>query len=411
MSARHIVIVGGGVAGHGAAMAAREADGEARIVLLSAEDALPYDRTTLSKQVLHEGVSPRARPLANAEAYRAARIEVRTATRVARIDPLARRVETDGAGALAYDALVLATGARPRRLEALEHGAPIHYLRWEPDALALRRRLLEARRVAVIGAGLIGLEVAAAAGALQRQVDVLEAAAGVLGRCCDPASAAAVERMHRAHGVRIHTGCRIDSIEARGQGIRIATGTHGALDVDLVLAGIGIVPDTALAQAAGVALQDGILVDAHGRTSAEGVYAAGDAARLPLALNSEPVRLENWRHAQDHGRAVGANAGGGARAYDTVPLYWSDQYGHRLQGVGLVPRAPARTVVRDYGDGTHASFLLDADARLQAACALDRGQDIMAARRLIGARVALDPAALADRAQPLMRLAKQITSQ
>ena len=410
MSARRIVIVGGGVAGHSAALGAREADPEAVITLLSAEGTLPYDRTTLSKQVLWEGVSPRDKPLADAKAYEAARIDVRTATPVARIDAAARTVETADGKNVGYDRLVLATGAQPRRLDALDPGACIQYLRWEPDALALRRRLLAAQRVAVIGAGLIGLEVAAAASGLEREVDVLEAAPGVLGRCCDPESAAAIERLHLGRGVRIHTGCRIDAVEARGAGVRIATATHGILDVDLVVAGIGIVSDTDLAQSAGLALRDGILVDAHGRTSAADIYAAGDAARLPLPVSAEPVRLENWRHAQDHGRAVGASAAGAGREYEAVPIYWSDQYGHRLQGAGLIPRAPARTVLRDYGDGTHSTFLLDADGRLQAAVALDRGQDIMGARRLIAARVPVDPGLLADSAQPLMRIAKQATS-
>jgi len=410
VSARRIVIVGGGVAGYGAAMAARETDPDAQLWLLCAEDALPYDRTTLSKQVLTEGISPQERLLAPAEAFRTARVDVRTGARVAALESAARTVVTEDGTRYAYDALVLATGARPRTLSAVDPQAPVHYLRWAPDALELRRRLLGARRLAVVGAGLIGLEVAAAARALEREVDVLEAAPQVLARCCDGASAAAIERLHRARGARIHPGCRIERIEAHAGGARIVTATHGALEADLVLVAIGIAPDTALAEAAGLAVQDGILVDARGRTSADGIYAAGDVARLPLGVAPEPVRLENWRHAQDHGRAVGAAAAGAERTYDSVPIYWSDQYDHRLQGAGLLPRAPARTLVRDYGDGTHATFLLDADARLLAAIALDRGQDIMGARRLIAARAPLDPAALADPAQPLMRLAKQAAS-
>lgn len=408
---RRILIVGGGVAGVYAALGAREANPAADIVVLSEECCAPFDRTALSKEVLFEGIEPSDKPLLADADYQASNITLRTGVSVTGIDPAARTVATGNGDRFDYDRLILATGATPRRLAAIGDGIEILYLRTADDGAALRDKLRRARRVAVVGAGLIGLEVAAAAVALGVEADVIEAASAVLARSCDGHTAAAVERWHLDHGVRIHKGCRISTVTALPSGgIRIAFADRDPIEADLLVAGIGVTPNTVLAEQAGIEVRDGILVDQFGLTSVAGIYAAGDVARLPLPYAPAPVRLETWRHAQEHGRAVGINAAGGTAPFDSVPIYWSDQFGRRIQGAGLLPDAPRDEVVRTYSDGSHSTFVFDANGCVTAAVGVDRPQDINGARRLIAARKPVDRALVADPSVPLNRIVQQTKS-
>lgn len=404
-----MVIVGGGIAGASAAFGARAADAAADITLLCAEDCSPYDRTVLSKDALLTGAAAAEQPVFAPALYLEQSIRLLLGTRVAAIDVERQRVVTDAGASYGYDALVLATGSTPRALAGLDDGAVL-YLRTHRDAAALYPRLKRAGRAIVIGAGLIGLEVAAAARVHGVEVDVIEAADGILGRACDRHTADSIERHHRSAGVRFHTGCRITGIERSVAGAaRVSTADRGDFDADLLVAGIGVSANAALAAAAGIAVDDGIVVDRFGRASAAGVYAAGDVARLPLSFAVQPARLETWRHAQDHGRLVGRNAAGEATAYDAVPIFWSDQYDHRIQGAGLPSRAH-ELIVRRYHDGSHACFLLDKERRMRAAVGIDRSQDINGARRLIAAQAPMDGELLADPAVPVPRLVKQLTN-
>ncbi|MBZ5876243.1 NAD(P)/FAD-dependent oxidoreductase [Chromohalobacter israelensis] len=404
-----IIVVGGGVAGVRAALGARAEAPKATVTLFCDEAISPYDRTSLSKQVLLGECAPEDMPIIPAEDYVTERITVLRGVCVEEVNHTARLLTASDGTTHSYDSLILATGADIRRLPFdngnIQH---LHYLRTREDAMKVRARLGESQRLVVIGAGLIGLEVAAAAQAMNIEVDVLEASHSILGRCCDALTATTVERYHLDHGVRIHTNCRVASLANTQNApvlVRLDDGT--CLEADLVVAGIGVVPNTALAERAGVAIDNGIIVDEFGRTSLSGVYAAGDVAQIPLPFFSSPVRLETWRHAQDHGDVIGRNAAGAKQAYQAPPSFWSDQYGHRIQGAGLISEEATNRITRTYEDGSHVSFHMTNHGVLRTAIGIDRPQDINCARRLIAAGVPIVPAELADPQIAISKIVKQ----
>jgi 3-phenylpropionate/trans-cinnamate dioxygenase ferredoxin reductase subunit len=408
-SARRILIVGGGIAGVHAALGARAADPEAEIRVFSEEDCLPYDRTALSKDVLTAGIAPSEQLLFPQVHYEEQRVQLHCRARIVAVDPAQKRITTQTGATHGYDALILATGTRPRQLPGVD-AQDVFYLRTHTDAIALQPRLKQARRLIVIGAGLIGLEVAAAARALGVEVDVLEAGDAILSRACDVHTATVIGGFHQREGVKIHTGARIVGIgRGAADSLRVQLASGERLEADLIVAGVGVVPNLALAEQAGIAVDDGILVDEFGRTSVADVYAAGDAAKLPLPFLAQPVRLETWRHAQDHGHFVGRNAAGEHAPFDAVPTFWSDQFGHRIQGAGLLDRSQT-PILRAYEDGSHTSFLLDDAGRVRAAVGIDRPQDINGARRLIAAQLPIDSGLLADPGMPVPRIVKQLKS-
>lgn len=407
-----IVVVGGGVAGVRAALGARAVAPDATVTLFCDEAIFPYDRTSLSKQVLLGECTPEDLPIIPAEDYVTERITVLEGVRVEKVDHTARRLMASDGTTHSYDSLILATGAEVRRLpfdnSEIQH---LHYLRTREDAMMVRARLRVSQRLVVVGAGLIGLEVAAAAQAMGLEVDVLEASHSILGRCCDALTAITIERYHLDHGVRIHKSCNVASLKNTPDGsvsVRLEDGT--CLEADLVVAGIGVIPNTALAERAGIAIDNGIIVDEFGRTSLPGVYAAGDVAQIPLPFCLSPVRLETWRHAQDHGDAIGRCAAGAGQAYQAPPSFWSDQYGHRIQGAGLIAEEATITITRTYEDESHVSFLMTDDGLLRAAIGIDRPQDINGARRLIAAGVPVEPGVLADPQISINKIVKQALS-
>lgn len=409
---RHLVIVGTGIAGCTAALGARAADAGVRITLIGAEPHIPYDRTHLSKQQLASGANWADSALLPADQFERERITLRSGTRVIGIDPEAQTLTLSGDETLPYDALILATGSVARPLpdswEALP-AARVHYIRVAEDSNRLRAALADARRLVIIGAGLIGLEVAAAARAREIEVAVVDTASRVLMRSCDEATADCVARMHQERGVTLHLRVSITGVRTTPGGDPELTLSDGTvLTADHLVAGIGVLPDTALAEAAGLEVNNGILVDAYGQTSHPGIYATGDVASLPLGDNTHPVRLETWRHAQDHGRQVGANAVGLNQVYDQPPSFWSDQYDHRIQGVGLITDDVIDTVVRDYNNGAQLSFLLGSDQTLRAVVGFDCGKEVNAAGRLVGRPIPVSATELADPSQPLTPLVKSL---
>jgi NADPH-dependent 2,4-dienoyl-CoA reductase/sulfur reductase-like enzyme len=220
-----------------------------------------------------------------------------------------------------------------------------------------------------------------------------------------------IESYHLDHGVRIHKSCSVASLKNTPDGSVSVTLEDGTcLEADLVVAGIGVAPNTALAEQAGIAIDNGIIVDEFGRTSLPGVYAAGDVAQIPLPFCLSPVRLETWRHAQDHGDAIGRCAAGAGQAYQSPPSFWSDQYGHRIQGAGLIAEEASITITRNYEDESHVSFLMTDDDVLRAAIGIDCPQDINGARRLIAAGVPVEPGVLADPQNSINKIVKQALS-
>jgi NADPH-dependent 2,4-dienoyl-CoA reductase/sulfur reductase-like enzyme len=292
----------------------------------------------------------------------------------------------------------------------------VHYLRTEANAVALQTALRRSRDLLVVGGGLIGLEVAASAAMLGVKTTVLEVAPRILARVCDEQTGAVVHAAHARHGVDIRVGTTLAAVAPQAdERIAAVTGAGDQLIADLVVIGTGSKPDDTLAAAAGLSVDDGIVVDAQCRTSDPTIFAAGDAVRFPGPDGL--VRLENWRHAQDQGAVAGRNAAGASDAYATVPSFWSEQYDLYVQGVGWPVQGRTRVhrplggdPSRRSGEAANADCQLVfeiADGRLTYAMGINAQRDLAAVRRLIERRVPVDPVALADPAQPLAAMLKR----
>lgn len=392
-----IVIVGAGECGARAAFALREKGHEGSITLIGAEPHLPYERPPLSKGGLKEAAQPKY--VADAERYAAAVIDVLTDAPVKAIDRDAKRVELVDGASIPYDRLLLATGARARTLPGTDSMSPrVRTLRTHADAEAIRRELQPGRMLAIIGGGFIGLELAATARRLGTEVVLIEGLTRILSRGVPEYIAAIVAERHRAEGVDIRCDTKIDNIDADDRSVRIALEGGEAVDADLVVVGIGAVPNTELAAAAGLVIDNGIAVAATLRTSDSDIFAAGDCCSYPLRhYGDRRVRLEAWRNAQDQGTLVAGNLLGANEAITSVPWFWSDQYDLTLQIAGLADGA-ATTVRRDLADGAFILFHLDNSGRLLAASGIGPGnavaRDIRLAEMLIAAGKRPDPQAL-----------------
>jgi NADPH-dependent 2,4-dienoyl-CoA reductase/sulfur reductase-like enzyme len=401
---RRIVIVGAGPAGVGAALAARQQDPAAEILLLSDEACEPYEKPPLSKAVLTGKAMPQDAPIAGPKGVAGANVTLECA-RVTAIDREGHAVVGGSGERIPYDALVLATGSVNRVLPMFPAGRPgIYYLRTEAEALALKSHLNLAQSLILIGGGVVGLEIAASAAELGLKVTVIEIAPRILARVCDQETAALVHERHRKHGVDIRLGAVASGMQALPDG-RLAVTIQGGdtVTADLIVVGAGAVPDDALAKAAGLAVQDGIVVDDRGRTSDPAIFAAGDCTRFPGPHG--PVRLENWRHAQEHGAVVGRNAAGGDVAYHVAPSFWSEQYDLYIQGVGWPVAQPSARVTRKIGPNATILFELDGE-RIAYAVGINAQRDIAATRRLIERCVPVDAGELADPAKPLNAMLK-----
>jgi len=402
---RSIVIVGAGPAGVGAALAARQQDPSADILLISDELCEPYEKPPLSKAVLTGKATPQDAPIAGPGGVGGHKITLKPGTRCAAIDRGGRMLVTEAGERIPYDVLVLATGAINRVLPMFPAGRPgIHYLRTQGEALALREQLERSRSLLVVGAGLIGLEVAASAAEIGVKTTVLEVAPRILARVCDEETSALVHARHGAHGVDIRLGIAIAAVQTSPDGrVAVETKAGEAFTADLIVVGAGAAPDDRLAKAAGLDVQDGIMVDDHCVTSDRAILAAGDCTRFPGPRG--PVRLENWRHAQEHGAVAGRNAAGGDGTYNATPSFWSEQYDLYIQGMGWPLPQPSVQVRRQIGPNAMLRFDLDGD-RLAHVLGINAQRDIAAARRLIERRVAIDPTDLADPAKPLAAMLK-----
>ena len=402
---RRIVVVGAGPAGVGAALAARQQDAAAEVLLLMDEHCEPYEKPPLSKAVLTGKAMPRDAPIAGPKGVAGAGVKLCPGVRVTQIDRAGKAVVTESGERFGYDALVLATGCANRVLPMFPLGQKgIHYLRMESEARALAADLAGARSLAVIGGGVVGLEIAASAAELGRQVAVIEIAPRILSRLCDEDTAVLIHDRHHARGVAIHTASAITALRLRPEGgftLELSGGT--SIEADLIVVGAGAVPDDRLAASAGLTTQDGIVVDDHGRTSDPSIYAAGDCTRFPGPHG--PVRLENWRHAQEHGAIAGRNAAGGDAAYTTAPSFWSEQFDMYIQGVGWPIPKPTERVRRPLGAGAALVFELDGPS-IAYAVGINAQRDIAMIRRLIERRIPVTAADLADPAKPLAQMLK-----
>jgi 3-phenylpropionate/trans-cinnamate dioxygenase ferredoxin reductase subunit len=386
-----MVIVGAGECGTRAALALRENGWDGPVTLVGAEPGAPYERPPLSKTWTLKLIS-------DLESLRDNDIAFFPGVQVVDLDTVAHQITLADGRRLVYQRLLLATGAQARPLPF--DGAAVHLVRTHADAQALRARLTSGTRVGIIGGGFIGLELAAAAAAVGSAVTVFELGPRLMGRAVPARIATAMAARHVAAGVDIRCGAAVTGISATASGSVIALADGTAVEVDVVVAGVGAVPDTALAERAGLATDDGILVDARLATSAPDVFGAGDCARFPHPLYpGRPLRLESWRAAQEHGTLAARNMLGAEAEYDRVPWFWSDQHDLSLYVSGQTTAA-CEEVVRVRPDGVEIWFGLADDARLVAAAAVGAGntvaRDIRLAEMLIANRVTPDPAVLRD---------------
>lgn len=392
--ASRILVIGAGECGIRAAFALRERGHGGPITLVGAEASLPYERPPLSKGT---GWEPK---LIRAEsAYREAAIELRLDTRADALDTAAKRVELSDGTRLDYDRLLLATGARARLFPGMDGCLT---LRTDADARRIVQRFSKGTRVGIVGGGFIGLELAATARLAGADVTVVEAAPRLMARAVPADIAAVVEARHRREGIDVRTGTSVRAASATT--ITLGDGTE--LDVDLVVAGVGSLPETGLAEAAGLAVDDGIVVDGAFRTSAPNVFAAGDCCRFPW--RGRQVRLESWRAAQDQGDHVAMAMLGESPDYVGVPWFWSDQYDLTLQVAGLFD--PGReNLRRASSDEAFLVFQLDG-ARPLAVAGVGPGnaiaKEVRLAEKLIELQVPVDPTSLADPSIDLKRLLK-----
>jgi len=402
---RNILIIGGGPAGTFAAIAAKKQDPAAAVTMLSEEHCEPYEKPPLSKAVLLGKALPSDAPIAGPAGVASHGVVLEARARCAAIDRAARAVVLEDGRRLPYDALVIATGSVAREIPQLPLGMPgVHYLRTEADAHVLKGALRQSQDLLVVGGGLIGLEVAAAAAELGVKTTVLEVLPRILARVCDEETGAMVHAAHRQHGVDIRVGTAlVAAVRQAGERIAVVTGAGESLTADLVVVGTGAKPDDRLAAAAGLRTDAGIVVDEQCRTSDPAIFAAGDVVRFPGPHG--PVRLENWRHAQDQGAVAGRNAAGANDAYVPVPSFWSEQYDLYIQGVGWPVQGDQR--VRRALQRNGALVFEIRDGRLASAMGINAQRDLAAARRLIERRLPVDLAALADPAQPLAGMLKR----
>lgn len=390
-----IVIVGGGHAGQRAARAARAANESARIAILGEEPHLPYERPSLSKAFLKDAEHWSGCEPFTAAQYAEARIDLVLHDKAERLDRQRRLVSTANGLQLSYGRLVYATGSRVRRLDLPEDvAANIHYLRSRDDADNLRPLLKPGARIAVVGGGFIGLEVASTARELGAAVSVVEQADRVLARVLPEAVSREIEARHKRAGINLLLSSRILEWQRLPSGdIRIRTST-GRLDVETVVVGIGVLPNIEMAASGGLAVDDGLLVDESGATSDPHIFGAGEVTRHPVSNSARRLRLESWQVAELQSQAAGASAAGSPAAYDAIPWFWSDQLDTNIQVLGT-PADDAQVVRRDNGHGAFSLFFVR-DGILLATIALDSGKDIAGSRRFMTRRTPATPEKLAD---------------
>jgi len=334
--ARPIVIVGGGLAAATAAATLRESAYDGDVVVYAAEPHLPYERPGLSKGYLAGEKDADSLLVHPPSWYAEHEVEVRTSTRVESIDPGAHTV-TAGGAIQPYAKLLLATGATPRHLRvADESGAPVAYLRTREDSDRIRSALAPGRRIAILGGGFLGLEVAAAARAAGAEVTVLESLDQPLLRVLGPEVGAVFAGLHREHGVDLRLGAQVTGFDGDGRRARLTVDGSPDVDADLLVVGIGASPDVALAEAAGLSVDDGIVVDARMRTSHPDVFAAGDVARAHHPVLGRSIRVEHWDNAIRQGRVAGHVMAGVDDEARDLPYFFTDQYDLGMEYVGSV---------------------------------------------------------------------------
>ncbi|WP_306119582.1 MULTISPECIES: FAD-dependent oxidoreductase [unclassified Roseitalea] len=403
----HVVIVGGSHAAVSVADDLRKHGFDGSITLVSEEDVLPYQRPPLSKDYMSGAMSLERLKLRPESWYADQNVQVRLSSQVIGVDRTGREIATEDGTRIGYDTLVLATGAHARDLPPDVGGAleNVHTMRDLADADTLTDKMVKGRRLAVIGGGYIGLEAAAGAAKRGMEVTVIEAAPRILKRVACRETADAFRALHESHGVRVLENTQIarivDDGAGRAGGVELADGQ--VLPADLVIVGIGIAPNAELAEAAGLEVAVGIVVDDHGRTSDPDIYACGDCTIFDF--RNMPTRLESVQNAHDQAGVVAANIMGRDMRYEPTPWFWSDQYDMKLQIAGF-NRGYDRIVARPgRRAGSVSHFYFQGDTFLAVDCLNDAATYAMC-RKILADKKALTPAMVADETFDLRAFAK-----
>jgi 3-phenylpropionate/trans-cinnamate dioxygenase ferredoxin reductase subunit len=413
MATDRFVIVGASLAGASAATALRDGGFGGEITLIGAEDRLPYSRPGLSKGYLRGQERFEDQLVNPAEEYARRNIAVHTGTRATRVDPGARVVELEGGERVPYDRLLVTTGGRHRALRVPGADlAGVFQLRTVEECDRIRAAARKGARAVVIGMGFIGSEVTASLRQMGVDVAAIDGHPVPLARVLGPEVGEVLAAIHRDHGVDLALGDSVAAIEGAGRVERVRTGKGRVLACDLVVAGVGIEPNQELLAQAGARVDNGVLVDAHCRTSLPDVYAAGDVANHEHPLFGR-LRVEHWNNGLHHGRAAARAMLGGTEPYDYVHSFWSDQYEHLIEYVGWASTWD-RLVFRGLPEGRKFLAFYLKDGVLRAAMGLDRGGDpedsktdseLKVVAGMIRRRARVDPARLADDTVALSRLA------
>lgn len=397
MTDQHCVIIGASHAAASMGATLRQEGWDGRITLVGEENRLPYHRPPLSKAYLCGDKDADALFIRPQAFYEAQGIELRLGVRAERIDRESRRVLLSDGGSLDYSHLGLLTGALPRRISLPGSELKgVHYLRDIRDVSAIRAEVTPGKSAVIVGGGYIGLETAASLRSAGMQVTVLEAMSRVLQRVTAPEVSAFFTRVHGEEGVTIVTDTTVSAFNGRDALTSVTCSDGREFAADLAIIGIGVIPDTALAEAAGLEVNDGIVVDEFARTSDAHILAAGDCTHHYNPVYDRWLRLESVQNANEQARIAAKTVAGNPVAYTALPWFWSDQYDIKLQIAGLSAGYDEVVLRGDARTGRSFSLFYLQSGRLIAADAINRPKDFMAAKRAVVAGCTPDPAALAD---------------
>ena len=388
-----IVIIGAGHAAGQAAASLRQAKFAGPITIIVDEAHVPYQRPPLSKQYL-AGTQLADKVYLRAEKFYADKdIQLMLDTRATQIDPSTKTINLDNGETIAYEKLLISTGSRPRKL-SIEGSdlSGIHYLRTMDDVDGIRADVKPGANLVIVGGGYIGLEVAAVGIELGMNVHVLEMEERILQRVTTPEMSAYYHKLHTDRGVHIHTQTGVTGFSGNGSVEKVLCGDE-SFDADIVIVGIGIIPNTEIAEEAGIHCDNGIVVDDHCRTSDPDIYAAGDCTNHPNPLMNKRLRLESVPNAMDQARVSTANMLGDDKVYAAIPWFWSDQYDLKLQMVGFSADGDSQVLRGDMDTHQFAIFYLK-DGKVVAADAVNSPKEFMLCKQLVGKPA--DAAKLAD---------------
>jgi len=397
-----IVIAGASLAGLRGAEALRELGYEGKLSLIGAEPELPYDRPPLSKEVLRGDWEPEKTTLVRDPArFDALELDLRLGCRATGLDSRARQVTLDDGSELAFDGLLIATGAAPRQLPNQDELRGVSVLRTLEEAMALRSALEHTPRVAVVGAGFIGAEVAASCRSHGLDVTMIEALPVPIERVVGADIGETIAQIHRDHGVDVRLGVGVEALQGGERVERVRLSDGSSVEADVVVVGIGVAPCTEWLAGSGVELGNGVLCDAHCSTNIPGIVAAGDVAQWHNRLFDEDMRIEHWSNAAEMARAAAETllAGAGeAPAYESVPFFWSDQFDLKIQSAGRLTDADESVIV--HGSLEERSFLklYGRKGRLVGALAFNQPRRLISYRRKLRQPIAFADAVAEGRA-------------